>query len=291
MSVERLFLLPVLSAILALAACAGLPTPAERVGNADALAAGQDWHRLVLAAGAFDLTAFVPDRHGTGEILSVYIEGDGFAWASASQPSLDPTPIHPVGLELALRDPRGNAAYLARPCQYLPAQSRNCDSDYWTDRRFAPEVVAASGVALDALKARAGARRLVLVGYSGGAAVAALLAARRGDVDALITVAGNLDHQAWTSFHQVRPLVGSLDPTAYVAQLQAVPQVHYAGERDTVVPPALLRGYAARFPAAQRPRVRVVAGQEHLCCWAEQWPALIREAIQDIDAERIPAGK
>ncbi|GAB2181920.1 hypothetical protein DLREEDagrD3_21430 [Denitratisoma sp. agr-D3] len=50
-----------------------------------------------------------------------------------------------------------------------------------------------------------GARRLTLVGYSGGAA--ALLAARCSDVVRLVTIAGNLDHRAWTRYHHITTLL------------------------------------------------------------------------------------
>ena len=83
---------------------------------------------------------------------------------------------------------------------------------YWTTHRFAPEVIRASDLALDRLKTLFGAQRLVLVGYSGGAAVALLVAARRHDMGQIITVAGNLDHQAWTHYHHVQALSGSLNP-------------------------------------------------------------------------------
>jgi hypothetical protein len=42
--------------------------------------------------------------------------------------------------------------------------------------------------------------------------VASLVAARRHDVVRLVTVAGNLDHLAWTTLHGVSPLTGSLNP-------------------------------------------------------------------------------
>ena len=278
MRMPRLFRQSVLLIALALSACASLPSPAERGNSAEALAAAQGWRKMVLPAGRFELLAFLSARPMVKDTLTVYIEGDGFAWATASQPSLDPTPIHPVGLELALRDTRGAVAYLARPCQYTQATSPNCNPDYWTSRRFAPEVITASSNALDLLKARSGAKQLVLVGYSGGGAVAALLAARRDDVEALITVAGNLDHQAWTSHHHIDPLVGSLNPADEAARLLRMPQLHFVGARDEVMPALVARAYADRFPKARRPELRIIAGQAHLCCWVEQWPALLQQA-------------
>jgi len=39
------------------------------------------------------------------------------AWLAVPRPSQDPTPVDPLALRLALVQPTGNAAYLARPCQ------------------------------------------------------------------------------------------------------------------------------------------------------------------------------
>ena len=194
----RLLILVVLAS---LAGCAGI-SPESRWRHAEQLAQQAGWQKLRIPAEKFVLSAYVKKAQTQADTLTIYIEGDGFAWVSSSQASSDPTPRNPVGLQLALRHPQapGNAAgYLARPCQYVePEDARNCRQAYWTDRRFATEVIEASDQAIGVLKQRVGASRLVLVGYSGGGAVAALVAARRDDVVQLITVAGNLDHRAWT---------------------------------------------------------------------------------------------
>ena len=264
-------------ACLMLAACTSLPTPTARRDTADALAARQGWQRVVLPAGDFQLAAYVPDVRTSAETLTVYIEGDGFAWLSPSQPSADPTPIAPVGLKLALAQPAGNAAYLARPCQFVDAERTGCSARYWTSQRFAPTVIAAEDRALDALKSRFQARRLTLVGYSGGGAVAALLAARRSDVTRLVTVAGNLDSAAWARHHHVLPLTGSLNPADAIGALEGIPQWHFVGGRDAVVPPVLVESFADRFPAERRPVVRIEPEFDHACCWVESWPRLMQE--------------
>lgn len=262
---------------LVLVGCATIPTPAERRAQADSLAAEQAWGATVLPAGHFDLLAYLPHRPTRAERLTIYIEGDGLAWLGVSQPSPDPTPRDPLALRLALAQPEGAAAYLGRPCQYVGEGARHCASRYWADARFAPEVIAASNEAVDALKARFGANRLTLVGYSGGGAVAALLAARRDDVDALVTVAGNLDPAAWAHLHRVRQLDGSMDPASEIDRLERVPQLHFVGERDDNVRPELVQGFADRFRPGARPVVRVVPDFDHRCCWAAQWPVLWRE--------------
>lgn len=177
---------------------------------------------------------------------------------------------------MALRHASGAAVYLARPCQYVsPDDARDCREAYWTGRRFAPEVIAAADQAIGALKQRFGAGKLALIGYSGGGAVAALVAARRSDVARLVTVAGNLDHRAWTARHGVPPLEGSLNPADEWQSLQAIPQLHLVGGEDTNVSADVVRAYLARFPPERRPDMRVIAEFNHSCCWAEHWPAVL----------------
>ncbi|MES2741248.1 MAG: alpha/beta fold hydrolase [Pseudomonadota bacterium] len=272
--------LALLAMLATLAACAGVPATAERRLHADTLAAQRRWQPDVIAAGGFALLAYLPPRPPAEATLTVYIEGDGLAWLSGDMPSPDPTPLAPVALAMALAQPRGAAAYLSRPCQYLPTQAP-CQRALWTNRRLAPEVVTAMDAAMSTLKARFGASRLVLVGYSGGGAIAALVAARRDDVARLVTVAGNLDTDAWTRWHRVTPLDGSLNPASAWAALATTPQLHWIGELDQVVPAAIAQAYAARFPAAARPALRLVPGYGHTCCWARDWATLWEQSQPD----------
>lgn len=257
-----------------LSACAVIPTPIERRTHADTLTAARGWRAEVIPTGRLDLLAYAPQNIRQALLLTVYIEGDGFSWVSSSTPSDDPTPREPLALQLALAHPTGNAAYLGRPCQYVGAERTGCSQRYWMEARFAPEVIAASSQAIDTLKARFGASRLVLVGYSGGGAVAALLAARRDDVEMLISVAGNLDHRAWTKHHHVEPLNGSLNPAEETERLGRVQQFHFVGDEDRVIPPSLVTSFAERFPSSQRPAVKVMPGFNHQCCWVEEWRSI-----------------
>jgi pimeloyl-ACP methyl ester carboxylesterase len=262
---------------LAILACASVPPPEARRALADALAHAQGWHAHTIPGGAFELTAYLPAKPPASASLAIYIEGDGLAWLGRSLPSDDPSPLDPLALRLALAHPGGAAAYLARPCQYT--RSGPCEVRYWTHARFAPEVIAATHAAITSLKRRTGARDLTLVGYSGGAAVAALVAARRRDVVRLLTVAGNLDHATWTAHHRVSPLADSLSPADEVDALRTISQWHAVGAGDTNVTPDMLRAYAERFSGDRRPVVHVEPGFDHRCCWVERWPALWHEAI------------
>ncbi|MDP1733410.1 MAG: alpha/beta hydrolase [Sulfuritalea sp.] len=213
------------------------------------------------------------DASRRSEILNVYIEGDGAAWQTPFHPPRDPTPLQPTALALAAADPAPAVAYLGRPCQYLDAaELAACSPEYWTNSRFAPEVVAAYMAFLDRLKETSGARSLRLVGYSGGGVLATLLAVRRNDVERLVTVASPLAVAEWTAWHQATPLPGSLDPAADVKR-PLPPATHFVGGRDSVVPPQVVAPFAARSGG----RLREVPEFDHQCCWSRDWPRLLEE--------------
>jgi pimeloyl-ACP methyl ester carboxylesterase len=189
---------------------------------------------------------------------------------------------------MALADPRrGPVVYLARPCQYvLPASGRNCSQVYWTGQRYAPAIVDSLGEALDQEKQRAGASTLLLIGYSGGGALAALLAQRRPDVAGIVTVAANLDLAYWTRRDRLGTLEGSLDPADQARLLRGLPQLHLAGADDRVVGPDVTRAFLQRMDGGSE-TLRVQPGFDHVCCWAAQWPSLLQRAdVQGVLAAR-----
>lgn len=237
--------------------------------------------------GFFDLFTFAPPHWVPGAPLSVYIEGDGRAFLHRTRLSDDPTPRQPVALELAVRDPASNVIYLARPCQYGRAGGRrNCHPAYWSTARYAEEVVAATSRVIDHYVAASAAGGVRLYGYSGGSAVALLVAARRSDVTEVTTIAGLLDIDAWTRMQGVTPLTGSLNPADAADRLMNVAQTHLVGGDDDVVPVAVAESFLRRFPADRRPRVAVIPGLDHRCCWAERWPGLLRHGIAGRESGR-----
>lgn len=259
---------------LCLASCTSAPVPDERLIEAKELAASRGWTDLRISSGRFDLLSFHPRNIQTARRLTIYIEGDGLAWLNRSRPSNDPTPINPIGLRLALSHPSGNAAYLGRPCQYRAIEDDICPSRYWTVARFAPEVVAASNIAINALKDRFGADELILVGFSGGGAIAALVAAQRTDVVRLVTVAGNIDHRAWTDYHNLTPLTGSLNAASYSEQIKSMQQQHFIGVQDLVIPPELALQWPREFTGDQGRNLHIDYSADHACCWDRNWPEL-----------------
>jgi pimeloyl-ACP methyl ester carboxylesterase len=219
---------------------------------------------------AFDLVSFAPEKQKHADTLVIYIEGDGFAWRNRRTPSRNPTPKTPVALELAMKHNVENeaAVYLARPCQYIELKTQPaCETKYWTSHRFAPEVIQSTDAAINQLKEKHNAAQIKLVGYSGGGAVAALVAAKRDDVIELVTIAGNLDIEAWAGHHDISPLSGSLNPADFWQNLADIPQTHYVGEDDKIVPPSIAQSYSSAFPNNKKPKIIAVKDANHQCCW------------------------
>ncbi len=187
--------------------------------------------------------------------LHVYIEGDGMAWLTRTRISPDPTPTVATALHVAEKDPAPHAAvlYLARPCQYLnDSKDPMCNNKYWSSHRLSVEVIAALNEAVSVVKNQVGADDVVLVGYSGGGAAAALVAAQRNDVRFLGSIAGNLDIKAWTSHHRITPLTGSMDPMDYAHKVQHLAQRHLSSPNDAIVPPHISKNFCEKIknPAA-----------------------------------------
>ena len=249
-------------------------TVLDRDAHADALAAPSQLHREQVKTDQFVLTAFTRITRAD-QPLTVYIEGDGLAWISRTEPSADPTPRRATGLVLAAADPAPNVVYLARPCQFTPmALNPHCGAPDWTSKRFAPDVVASMSEAVSHFAAKAPGQAIHLVGYSGGGAVAVLVAAQRTDIASIRTVAGNLDTEFVNRLHGVSAMPESMNPIDMASRVATIPQRHFSGADDTVVPPDVAQRFA-RAAGGRCAQTNTVPGVAHDTGWAEQWPALL----------------
>jgi len=240
--------------------------------QADGMAQAAGMQAQEVRGGMFTLLVYERIQNPAGPV-HVYIEGDGRAWITRNRISPDPTPFDPVGLTLALNDNAPNVAYMARPCQYIMSEA--CGPKYWSVAQFNESVIASINEAMN----RWHGHPLSLIGYSGGAGVAMLVAARRDDVVELRTVAGNIDSAAFTAFHHVSPLSDSLNPASGMPRTAMIPQRHFVGAKDSVVPPSLIQQYQARLPAGHCSAYDIVPDINHYSGWDWQWPALLARPL------------
>lgn len=260
-----------------LTACAA-PTREQAAGElASDIASARLPVHSVQMAGDFTMMSYA--RIGQrGAAAQVYIEGDGPAFETPAQPSANPTPDDPIALRMAVQDDAPNVIWLARPCQY-EAFSDTCPQQYWTSRRFAPEVIAAYNRVLDTLKEKYSLQGYVLNGFSGGGAVAVLAAAGRGDVLGLRTAAGNLDTETVNALHGVSPMPKSLNPRDWAEKVKSIPQQHFTGGQDIIVPGEVFANFNEASGDSPCIRHSVVAAASHRQGWAEAWPGLLQQPL------------
>lgn len=265
------FLLAVIC--LVTGACTGWQGYHDR---AVSMAEGHGFIREKVDTGKFTLLTFHKGLDNRENLLVVYIEGDGHAWRRKHVLSSNPTPKNPLGLKLAVRDRQPSVLYITRPCQYVDLGSeQNCTPKYWSSHRYADEIITSINKVINWGMKRAKADSLILIGYSGGGTVATLIAARRNDVKWLVTVAANLDHRLWTEMHRVQPLSGSLNAADITQKIEHIPQLHFVGAKDDVVPLQVVESYKNNTVNPARMKIAVIPDFDHECCWMESWPELL----------------
>ena len=213
--------------------------------------------------------------------LHIYLDGDGLPWI-AGRPSDDPTPRHSLVLRLMQIDP-APAVYLGRPCYNGFAASPPCASRLWTSARYGEEVVASMAAAMRRILWESKYYRVVWVGHSGGGALAMLLGERISQTAAVVTIAADLDTEAWATYRGFN-LANSLDPARRPPLRSDILQVHYAGGNDGVVPLAI----TAQGVTGTAAKLVVIESYDHVCCWEDLWPSVlarinesIRQGIRD----------
>jgi hypothetical protein len=227
-------------------------------------------------AGNFHLKAW-ERMHQRGQPATIYIEGDGFVQKTNKNPGTTPTPHNPVALHLASRDRAQNVGYISRPCQFIKNPTeRGCAAKYWQKDRFAPEVIGAYENALNDIAARFDVNGFHLVGYDGGANIAAVLAASRRDVLSLRSVAGNLN----PDFGLEKIGEEYLNPNAMLAvdfgtALSNVPQHHFIGAADRIILPGVYHSYRQMLGLSDCVHYSMVPDADHTYGWVDKWPELL----------------
>ena len=231
-----------------------------------------------LSVDGFELAVFEKSGAESG-FLHIYLDGDGRPVDPVRLISAaDPTPRDALVLELMNRDPM-RAVYLGRPCYFRPDASP-CHPDLWTTARYGPRVVAALCTAVQQLASET-AMPVALIGFSGGGALAVLVANCADSVTRVITVNGNLDTALWARLRGFLPLKASLNPLDVGLPERVTTRVYLVGEDDPVVPPEV----SAKFSASVPGRLITFPGFTHTCCWTDVWPSLLAD-IAFIQSDR-----
>ena len=247
----------------------------SRQKAADVIAERSGFTSHMIKAGSFWLQTY-QRIHNPRLPYTVYVEGDGFAFKNRWEISPDPTPKDSMVLSLAAQDYRSNVIYIARPCQYEAINvDQYCNNSYWTTKRMSDEVVNSINVAITQLTHN---QPVDIIGYSGGGGVAVLVASRNKQIRSIVTVAGNLDHVAFNQYHKVRPMIGSLNPIDVATKVRNIPQVHYTGGEDKIVP-AFIADKFIQTANSSCVKQEIVPNVSHDSGWGKVWNYILSTPV------------
>lgn len=267
-------LLTVITCILLCSGCATTNSFYSYNLSASKAAERYNFVKSYINVGKFSLTSYSKITH-PGAPIHVYIEGDGVAWVSRSTLSKNPTPKRPLVINLATADKAENVIYIARPGQYEKGITPSCDSAYWSDKRFSNEVIDAINKVINHYLDITNSNEIHLIGYSGGAAIAVLIASRRDDIESLRTIAGNLDTDLVNKIHKVSAMKESLNPIDYAKEVSGIPQIHFVGSKDNIIPIEVAENFVTRSGLGTNANIVKVEKASHSSGWLSKWPKLL----------------
>lgn len=253
--------------VILLTGCGSVPT--SKVAEANG------FKREYIQTSQFKLASYQKITK-PGKDVNIYIEGDGHAWISKSVLSKDPSPHSSTAMQLAAADPNPNVVYLARPCQYSPQDLKTvCKPKFWSQARYSPAVIKSLNNAINQIKLQSKSRRINLIGYSGGGTLAVLIASKRKDIASIRTIAGNLDLRTMDKIHNTTPLAESIDPMNVATSVKHIPQIHFCGAKDKVVPAIVALNFMHAAQLSPK-TVVIVKDASHDKNWAKHWPELLK---------------
>ncbi|MFT4582605.1 MAG: hypothetical protein ACI915_002432 [Gammaproteobacteria bacterium] len=247
-----------IATVVVVIALTGCESPATRF-DVDAKGSGLERQ---MAGG---LVLYQNGQLANGRPIHFYIDGDGTPSLGRGRISQDPTSRNRLILDL-IRADTSTSVLVGRPCYY--GRSNECSSEQWTTARYSKEVVDQLLATMNPIIRRFPSSKIVLIGYSGGGTLAMLAAPGLDRVDAVVTIAANLDTRAWLEHHGYSPLEGSLNPADQAPLPPRIEQFHFFGSDDDNVPAYLADRTILRQENA---KVEIIEGFGHRCCWPQSW--------------------
>ncbi|NOQ77433.1 MAG: hypothetical protein GQ475_06555, partial [Methylococcaceae bacterium] len=150
----------------------GCATPSQRF-NQDAVNFG--FKSQLVETDQFQHQIYLANHLKKKGVLHVYIDGDGTPWERKRWIADDPTARNSLILRLMKQD-KESSILLGRPCYYGLSDTSECDNKFWTSHRYSKQVVDSMAQALNSWLDQYDYKEIILIGYSGGGAIAILMA-------------------------------------------------------------------------------------------------------------------
>lgn len=230
------------------------------------------WQHSIISGANFDHAVITAHTAQNSQPLHIYIHGDGRPFLTPTTVAANPSGHRPYVLKLMRQDPQPNVM-LGRPCYFQQPLPHECTPWLWTQARYSAEVIQSMVRATNSL---ANQRDVVLIGFSGGGTIAMLMAPAIQNLVGIITIAANLDIDEWADTLGYTPMTDSLNPMDHLWVTNHIPQLHFFGDQDKVVPRSMAEHIAGPISPAN---IRIMQGYTHSCCWHDNWPDLLNAAI------------
>ena len=253
------------AALALLTACSG---PSKRF---DRQASEYGFQKVERTGNGYTHTVYSNLPSERSSLLHVYLGGDGTPWIDGKIIAWDPTPRNPVGLRLMAQD-EVSSIYLGRPCYHGHSDSPSCSHALWTSERYSKEVIESMAAVLREIIEQEQYRELVFIGFSGGGGLAMFLADIFPQTRQVVTLAGNLDIEAWVALHNYDELTGSLNPRSMAPLPERIQQYHLAGGKDANIPAMMIQGALGRQKNSQ---FILFEDFTHGCCWETIWKSML----------------
>lgn len=191
--------------------------------------------------------------------LRIYIEGNAVTGGLFDKYA---KVEHPVAMQLALKDDYPYIIYLGRPCYYV--EQKACRPIAWEEGKYMPEIVDEMKAAIERIQKKYRITDIELIGYDGGGTLAMLLAARLKNAKVnVITIGGILNTEHYALFHDEQYPKDSLNPANERFLLSAIPQVHYVGGKDNVMPLAFTQDFVKKMPKPLSVKIKALPNADH----------------------------
>jgi hypothetical protein len=253
----------------------GCASEQTRLNRALDIAAQHDYITEIISTN-FPIKIF--HQNHNSKLAAIYLEGDGLVINKHGEVAFNPSPTDPMALRLAVVDNRQiSKIVINRPYHYF--SNTNANSKYWTTARYSPEIIRAILETIKTYQQKFKFETIEIVAYSGGAAVALLLASHLNNITRIVSFAGNLDHVNWTKYHDAQPLFESLDPLQDKAAIAKIPQTHFVGESDDNTTVDLAQTYKQKV-SSDNIIIVPIPGFSHDSNWPQIWQAQIKVAAR-----------
>ena len=124
---------------------------------------------------------------------------------------------------------------------------------------------------LDTIKEQNNNNKFNLIAYSGGDTIALMLGANREDIHSISTIAGNLNHNELSRMTKTSPLTNSILTNEFIFKTEKIPQIHYYGEKDKVIPEKIFLDYKNSFSKQNCIKIFKIETLDHFSGWDLFW--------------------